>query len=354
MSLITRDDLPFLGYAAATLSLRVIPRPWRLAWSGALANRLGALWYRLDRPSAELTHKNLRTILGVRLPEERLKATALAHFRNIALHKIINDMLRYLTREELTRFVSLEGEEHLRQAQAAGRGVILLGAHFGAHGYIPLMVLKRQGYEITPVIGEEATRHNSWVYWHIVNPIRRVTWNEFPIINPVGMPQRQMADCLRKGGILAIWPDFIDQNEDLFRLPPPHVLPVPLLGHTIRFKTGTFRLARWLGAPMLPFFFSPRPGGFIMRIEPPLPSNSEKSTEGLLADLAAYTARLEPYLLRNPELWWQWRQKILLDLMQPIRTEPAAASSGSNGGGRTPPTLPARQREGSDSNRREP
>ena len=209
MAFITREDLPFLGYTAVTLSLRVIPRSWRLRWSRTLANGLGALWYRLDRSSAALAHKNLRAVLGPRLPDRKLEATAMAHFHNIALHKVINDMLRHLTRQELTRYVTVEGEEHLQQALAAGRGVVLLGAHSGAHGYIPLMVLKRLGYQITPVVGEEATPHNSWVYCHVVNPIRRVNWNEFPMINPVGTPQREMVECLRQGGILVIWPDFI-------------------------------------------------------------------------------------------------------------------------------------------------
>jgi len=356
MAFITREDLPFLGYTAVTLSLRVIPRSWRLRWSRTLANGLGALWYRLDRSSAALAHKNLRAVLGPRLPDRKLEATAMAHFHNIALHKVINDMLRHLTRQELTRYVTVEGEEHLQQALAAGRGVVLLGAHSGAHGYIPLMVLKRLGYQITPVVGEEATPHNSWVYCHVVNPIRRVNWNEFPMINPVGTPQREMVECLRQGGILVIWPDFIDQNQDLLRLPAPHVLPAPLLGHTIPFKTGTFRLARWLGAPMLPFFFSPRPGGFTMRIEPPLPANDDKSTAGLLADLAAYTARFEPYLLRYPELWWQWRQRILPDLMRPLATEPESGHSASNESstGSQPEPVSAGQREGPIAIKRQP
>lgn len=54
-----------------------------------------------------------------------------------------------------------------------------------------------------------------------------------------------------------------------------------------------------------------------MVVEPPLRLSHDHSTKGLMADLAAFTTRFEPYILRYPALWAHWRCDRLLDLMQP-------------------------------------
>jgi len=58
-----------------------------------------------------------------------------------------------------------------------------------------------------------------------------------------------------------------------------------------------------------------------MVIEPPIELSKDTSVEGLKADLASFTARFEPHLLRYPALWAHWRHKDLPDLMRPTAKE---------------------------------
>jgi lauroyl/myristoyl acyltransferase len=256
----------------------------------------------------------MQTVLGARLAAEEIESEVQRHFYVTALGKVVSDMLPDLTLAGLNQILAIEGETYLKAALAEGRGVLLLGTHFGLHGYVPLTLIKRLGYSFVTVIGQEYSSRDSWIYLHFVHPIRSRNWREMPVINPNGNPQREMVTSLQQKQLLMIWPDFI--NEELFRLPPPHALRVPFLDRSMPFRTGAFRLAQWLNVPMLPFFIVPRPQGFAMVIEGPLPVTPDNSMAGLMANLTAFTARLETHILLYPGLWWQWRQKWLLEMMQ--------------------------------------
>jgi KDO2-lipid IV(A) lauroyltransferase len=316
MTIISKKDFPFLAYSAVTLSSRAVPLSIRLRWCKTTAKIVGSLWYRIDRLRSTTARQNIQSVLGKHLSPTQVESIAKTHFQSIAFHKIFNDLLPELNIDEFRQFLDIEGEEHLRRALAQKRGVILLGAHYGLHGYIPLGLLKLLGYQFSAVIGAEVTSEDSWAYRHIVNPIRSRNWDRFHVIDPNGSPQREMVECLQQNHILAIWGEFL--HTDFIHLPPPQVVRVPLLGHTVALKTGPFRMARWLNSPVLPNFILPRPGGrFALKIEAPMQLSDDQSTQGLVADLSAFINLLEPHILRNPALWMFWRHEALLDLMEP-------------------------------------
>jgi lauroyl/myristoyl acyltransferase len=317
MALVTKHDVPFLGFLAATLGLRLLPTSLRFRSCEAISKRLGSVWYQLDHADAALTRRNLQSVLGSWLSASQVDATARALFQNIVFSKLVNDMLPALTVQDLKQFLYLEGEEHLKQALALGHGVVLLGVHFGLHSYIPLMLLKHLGYPVAAVLGQEIRPDDSWVYRHVIHPVRRRARLRLHVIEPTGMPQRELANILRQNQVLMILGDVLDQ--DVLRLSSPHVLPVPLLERLVLLKTGPFRLARWLGAPIVPFFVVSRPDGFAVVIESPLTLNDERSVHGLASDLTAFTARFESYLLGYPALWAHWRCAELLESMRSAR-----------------------------------
>jgi KDO2-lipid IV(A) lauroyltransferase len=328
MAFITKRDLPFLSFAAATLSLRALPKGLRHRRLGAFGNGLGALWYRLDRSDAALTRRNLQTVLGAQLGAGQVEATARALFQTVAYSKLLNDLLPGLGLADVQQILHIEGKEHLEQALGRGRGVVLLRWHSNLHGYIELSLLKLLGYGVVAVLGEEIEPDDSWVYQHVVHPIRRRSRRNFDVIDPNGTPQRAMLECLQKNQILMITGDTLE--KEMLDMPAPQVLPVKLLGRTLPLMTGPFRMARWLQSPVVPTFVVPRPGGYTMVIEPPLALSGDNSAQGLAADLAAYVERFESYLLRYPTLWAHWRHAALLDLMKkenhPDMTTPSSFS----------------------------
>jgi len=322
MAFIKKSDLPFLGFVAATLSLRLLPRSVRLKWTQVVAKSLGQAWHLVDRSDAALTRRNMLKVLGDSLPAETIEAAVPALYEHFALDKLLADMVPGLNRADADQILTVEGEEHLQAALAQGRGAIILGAHFAFFSYLPMLAIKLRGYPLVPVAGEEMPTDPSWVYKHVVYPVRAAARPLFDIINPDGTPQRELIEALRQNKVLLIFGDVLD--DEVRRLAAPNVLPAPLLGHSLLLKTGSFRLARWLNVPMVPYFIRPRAGGgFKLVFEAPLELSTDNSSSGLVADLAAFTSRFEPYLLQNPELWAHWRHELLLDLMSPVTSERA-------------------------------
>jgi len=322
MAFIKKSDLPFLGFVAAALSLRLLPRAVRFKWTQVVAKSLGQAWHRVDRSDAALTRQNMLKVLGGYLPAEKIEAAVPALYQHFALDKLLADIVPSLNRADMNRISVVEGEEHLQAVLAQGRGAILLATHFGYFSYISMLAMKLRGYPLVPVVREEMPSNPSWVYKHIVYPVRAAARPLFDIINPTGTPQHKLIETLRQNKILLIFGDVLD--DEVRRLAAPNVLPAPLLGHLVSLKTGPFRLARWLNVPMIPYFVRPLVGGgFKLVFEAPLVLSPDNSPSGLMADLAAYTSRFEPYLLQNPELWAHWRHELLLDLMSPVTSERA-------------------------------
>jgi predicted LPLAT superfamily acyltransferase len=191
---------------------------------------------------------------------------------------------------------------------------VLLGAHFGLHGYTALTFLQRLGY-IGAVLTSEGVAHDeaSWFYRHLVLPTRYRCHAHISVITRTGSPPRAIVECLRRNQILMVMGDVFDNH--VVKLPAPNVLPAPLLGRSVPLNTGPFRLARWVGAPVLPFFLAPRESGFAMVIERALRLSEDDSAKGLAEDLAAFTARLERYVRQYPSLWFGARNSDLAGLM---------------------------------------
>lgn len=314
MALVTKQDLPFVAYSGVTLALRAIPWRWRLRWMLPVSRVLGRLWYRLDRSNAALGRRNMHSTLGDRYSAERLEAELLRHFQVIAFGKIFNDILPELDLAHLNHILYLDGKEHVDAAMAQNRGALLFGTHYGLHGYVPLTLFQRHGYPFQTVVGAELSDGDSWIYRKLVHPIRSRNWDLMPIINPTGNPQREMVKALEDKDALLIWPDFV--NDELFRLPEPHTLSVPFLGRMMRFRTGAFRLARWMKVPVLPFTVLPDGDRFVMKVEAPLVLSAETNPlEALRADVAAFARYFEPHVLAHPGMWWQWRQERFDELL---------------------------------------
>ncbi len=325
MAFIEKRDLPYLGFTGVAYGLRCVPRSARFRRCEIAARRMGALWYRLDRPSAALVRKNMGAVLGSSLSEDQLDAMAREHFQSVALGMLVNDALPGLTLPDMRRFLHIEGIEYLDAVLEQGKGVIFLGAHFGLHPYTSLMMLELMGYEITAILGEEVKERDSSVYRNVVYPLRSRSRGGMDVIHLTGAPQRQIMTALQRNQVVLIMGDALGKH--LLEMPPPQVMPAPLLGHSLLLQTGPFRLARWLGSPVMPFFAVPQQDGHVCIIEPALELSPDNSADGLGSDLAAYTARFEPYISRYPASWGNWRTGRLLDLMKPLEEQALEAEA---------------------------
>ncbi|MBK8794599.1 MAG: hypothetical protein IPN59_16120 [Holophaga sp.] len=107
-------------------SLRLLP--WRVV--RALGSAMGGLMHRVDGRHRRIVVDNLRqSNLG--LDEAQVQRTALACFHHYGALFLGAVLLLNMSREEVQRWIRVDGFEHWDAAQAAGKGFIILTAHYG-------------------------------------------------------------------------------------------------------------------------------------------------------------------------------------------------------------------------------
>ena len=126
----------------------------RLPWHTALAlgRGLGLLAHALDRRHRAVVRENLRNS-GLGFDERAIRAISLDCFRHFGALALSSIHLLHMEPEELERRVRILGLEHYDEAQAEGKGFIVLTGHYG-NWEATALALSAKGRKLS-VIGRE-------------------------------------------------------------------------------------------------------------------------------------------------------------------------------------------------------
>ncbi|GMU41093.1 MAG: hypothetical protein AMXMBFR23_19590 [Chloroflexota bacterium] len=256
----------------------------------ALAAAAGtATWY-ASRRIQEVTTDHMRHVLGPGAPRARVQAAARECARSVA--RYYADFARAGASPETVSGAILEvrGLEAVREAHAAGHGVIVVGAHLGN----PEMVIRAAASLGLPLAAVTEPLSPPRVH-EFVHRIRGREGVRFIPATTAGL--RATIEHLRGGGILAMLVD-----RDVLGTAPQRLFfleraPLP---------TGAVELARRTGAPVF-IAWAPRAGAgrFRVLIEPlPLPPPTGDREGDLESGMAALTSALEAGIRRWPGQWF--------------------------------------------------
>jgi KDO2-lipid IV(A) lauroyltransferase len=219
----------------------------------ALASLFTELHFRLfpERRHAALT--NLAVVLPGTPRKERLRIVRrMMRSYNSMLFEFFR--LPHLEREELLGAVDVEGREHLEEAVARGRGVVVCCTHIG-NWELAAVVVAHWGYTLHAVAGVQLNR---WLSGAV-----RDTKTELAIhtVSPEdGM--RKLLRALEHNDIVALMVD-----GDLYQ----HGSTVEMFGRETRWPSGPGVLAQRTGALVLCGYCERTGNGrFRIRIEPAL------------------------------------------------------------------------------------
>ena len=259
-----------------------------LAWLG---RRVGDVLSRLPLSFVRIARRNL----DLCLPEVSvvLRETILRdHFRSVGIGLFETAMSWWSSDERIRELTTLEGEEHLRAALAAGRGVILLSAHFTTLEVGARAVCSRIPASI------------------MYRPTGNAVLERFLMRNR----GRHAKRAIPRDDVRALI-GTLKANEPVWYAPDQSYRKkgaqmVPFFGIPAATNTATSRLARMTGAAVLPYFPERLPGsqGYRMVIQPPLdgfPSNDP------VADAERFNRLIEAHARKVPAqyLWIHRRFK---------------------------------------------
>ncbi len=259
-----------------------------------LGRWIGALAHAVDRRHREIALRNL----ALALPEigeterRRLVRECFRHF-GAALCDAIS-ATRFGARE-LCHLYTLEGWEHIDEAERLGKGLFLLTAHLGFWELSPPLIGLTRG----PMSFVVRPADNPWLDRELL-AMRERFGNT---VIPKHGAARRMIEVIRERGRLGI---LIDQ-----RVQEREGIAVPFFGRPALTSPILARLSLRTGAPVVPLAVYPQPGGrYRVVVRPPIfPPEGESGDEAVLALTRRYLEVAEEDIRQHPEMWlWMHRR----------------------------------------------
>ncbi|WP_374372393.1 lysophospholipid acyltransferase family protein [Dongia sp.] len=199
----------------------------------------------------------------------------------------------------------LEGEQHLKDALALGKGAVLWLAPFVFNSGPTKIAIHEKGYRVShlssPQHGFSETRFGV-SYLNRVRCIPEDRYLAERVVFDRHAPASAMRRLMRavKSGNVASIVAASTEGSDLVK--------GPIFGGRLPVAIGAPRLAGLTGAPMLPVFTVRDPAlGFRVIVEPPIVLDLHLAAdERVVAAAAEFLRRSEPWVRRYPEQWRAW------------------------------------------------
>ena len=254
---------------------------------------LGRAFYLFDSGHRVLAIDNLRAAFPVRTPDEcrAISREMFAHFG-----RLLAALLKFstMTPDEMLACVEFEGEERVVHAHAQGRGVLLFTGHFGfweINALVHALALKPMAVLARPL--DNPLLHD------LLESVRTKTGNVV---------------IYRRGAIRRVL-RALDANQAVAFLIDQHMQPadsvyVDFFDRPAATTSALAALALRTGAPVVPVFALPMPGGrFRMVYEHAVDPPRADEEHAIREFTQRCTDVLEMYVRRYPELWlWMHRR----------------------------------------------
>lgn len=284
-----RHRLEYAAVVSVVAVARVLPMRAVLA-AGTLLGR--AICF-VDRPHRRLAVRNLQAAFPVR-SEEECRAIARDMFAHFG--RLLAVLLKFSTMrpEQMLACVEFTGEERVVHAHELGRGVLLFTGHFGFWEINALT----HALAIRPMAVLARPLDNPLLH-DLLESVRRRTGN---------------AVIYRRGAIRRVL-RALGNNEAIAILIDQHIATadavyVDFFNRPAATTSALAALALRTGAPVVPVFALPLPGGrFRMVYEHPVEPPRGDGEEAIREFTQRCTDVLEMYVRRYPELWlWMHRR----------------------------------------------
>ncbi len=267
---------------------------------------LGRAFHAIDGGHRRLAVENLRHAFPLRSRAE-CKVITRRMFEHFG--RLLMVLLKFstLTPKQMLALVEFDGEERVRAAHAQGRGVLLFTGHFGfweINALVHALTIEPMSVLARPL--DNPLLHD------LLERVRRSTGNG--VIYRQGAIRRVLR-ALGSNHAVAV---LIDQH-----MLSADAVYVDFFNRPAATTSALAALALKTGAPVVPVFALPLPGGrFRMVYEHPVEPPSADSEGAIREFTQRCTDVLEMYVRRYPELWlWmhrRWRDVPASDRVGPM------------------------------------
>jgi KDO2-lipid IV(A) lauroyltransferase len=277
----------------AVMTARAVVRPMPMGVVLAAGTTLGRAFHAVDGAHRRLALKNLEAAFPGR-PDAERAAIARDMFGHFG--RLLTVLLKFSTMrpDQMLARVEFEGDERVRAAHGLGRGVLLFTGHFGY-------------WEINALVHALALHPMSVLARPLDNPllhdllerVRGQTGNA--VIYRRGAVRRVLRALAANQAVAVLIDQHIQTADAVY---------VDFFNRPAATTSALAALAMRTGAPVIPVFALPLPGGrFRMVYEHPVDPPKADNPDALRDFTQRCTDVLEMYVRRYPGLWlWMHRR----------------------------------------------
>ncbi len=281
-----------LEYGAVMVA-RAAMRPLSMRAAMACGAALGRAFHAFDRAHRRLALTNLEAAFPARSARERA-AIAREMFQHFG--RLLTVLLKFSTMspQQMRERVEFEGAERVRAAHGLGKGVLLFTGHFG---YWEINALVH-ALELKPIAVLARPLDNPLLH-DLLERTRALTGNS--VIYRRGAVRRVLRALAMNQAVAVL----IDQH-----IQPADAVYVDFFNRPAATTSALAALALRTGAPVIPVFALPLPGGrFRMVYEHAVAPPDATQPDALRDFTQRCTDVLEMYVRRYPGLWlWMHRR----------------------------------------------
>lgn len=255
---------------------------------------MGLIIYAADRPHRRIVKRNLRFAYPS-ASTAHIRNTARGVFQNLCVALLEMLQMTCWSPQELLKNVTVEGEQHMFNALAAGRGAIVISAHIGnweiALAYASIYL----DLPITAIV--KRMRFDPLDRW--LNGMRtrfgtRIRYKQQALT--------EMMDVMRRKEVLAVLIDQSKRSEGV---------PVQFFGSRVITTSVAALLARRYRCPVVAVFCVRASGGRLtIRVEPPLELvRSKDMRTDLQRNTQIMTDVVERVVREYPQQWFWFHKR---------------------------------------------
>ena len=284
-----RHRLEYFAVTSVLAAVHVLPMRAVLG----LGSLLGRAFYTVDGPHRRLAMRNLQRAFPLRSPAEcrAISRDMFSHFG-----RLLMVLLKFsrMPRERMLAQVEFEGEDRVVHAHAQGKGVLLFTGHFGfweINALVHALAIQPMSVLARPL--DNPLLHN------LLESVRRSTGNS--VIYRRGALRRVLRALDANQAVAVLIDQHIQSGDAVY---------VDFFNRPAATTSALAALALRTGAPVVPVFALPLPGGrFRMVYEHAVDPPRADEPDAIREFTQRCTDVLEMYVRRYPELWlWMHRR----------------------------------------------
>lgn len=278
----------YLAIQVSAFLSRIIPRSWRYLAGTAVGDLVYWAWPAKRR----ILLSNMATVLGSSPQDPAVRRLAVKSMRNYCKYLVeFLGLPAMSSSDEVIASMKIRGVEHLQEALARGKGVVLASAHFGTIEVGGLRLA-----DFTDFHAVYDTFHPEYLD-ELIQRKRREKGIDLVPANNV----RAMLKVLRSGGTLCV---LFDRPLDFAR-----GVRVRFFGHETAVPAGPAVLALKTGATILPVYMFRQPdNSFESLIFPPIEpidtGDRDRDTHSIMQRLMD---TMQTVVRERPDQWYMFR-----------------------------------------------